>query len=62
MIFVSFNLFFHFLPHTIYIQVLDYQIDATICSESKIRSLNREYRDISKSTDILSFPVNEVKF
>ncbi|KAJ1406062.1 hypothetical protein B484DRAFT_469624, partial [Ochromonadaceae sp. CCMP2298] len=34
-------------------------VDVWFCSEKKIRELNKEWRDISKSTDVLSFPSND---
>jgi rRNA maturation RNase YbeY len=37
----------------------DFHVDIWFCSEDKIRSLNKEWRDKSKSTDVLSFPVND---
>jgi len=39
--------------------VPDFELDVWFCSEAKIRELNREWRDKSKSTDVLSFPANE---
>lgn len=30
-------------------------------SDTKMRSLNREWRSINKSTDVLSFPIHEVR-
>jgi len=36
------------------------QLDIQFCSEAKIRTLNKDWRKKSASTDILSFPTNEV--
>lgn len=36
------------------------QLDIWFCSDDKIRDLNEEWRGKRKSTDILSFPANEV--
>jgi len=41
-------------------KVDDFAIDIWFCSDSKIRELNREWRQKMKSTDILSFPINDV--
>lgn len=41
------------------LKVPDFQVDVWFCSEDKIRELNRDYRNISRTTDILSFPLNE---
>ena len=40
--------------------VSDFEVDIWFCSDGKIRELNREWRRIGRSTDILSFPVNDV--
>jgi probable rRNA maturation factor len=37
----------------------DYELTLNIVSESEIKRLNTIYRDIEKSTDILSFPVDD---
>ena len=42
------------------LKVDDFAVDVWFCSNSKMRELNSEWRDKSKSTDILSFPVNDV--
>ena len=42
------------------IGVSDFEVDIWFCSDGKIRELNREWRRIGRSTDILSFPVNDV--
>jgi len=42
------------------LQVSKFQVDVTICSELRIRRLNLEWRKKRKSTDILSFPANDV--
>lgn len=34
-------------------------VDVSIVDEAEIHRLNKEYRDIDKSTDVLSFPMNE---
>lgn len=39
--------------------VTEFKVDVLICSDIKMRSLNKEWRGKSKSTDILSFPANE---
>lgn len=40
-------------------KVLGLQVSLILCGESKIRSLNRDYRKKDKITDVLSFPVSE---
>lgn len=37
--------------------VKEVRFTMTLCGKTKIRSLNREYRQIDKVTDVLSFPV-----
>lgn len=39
--------------------VKDVQLTMTLCGKSKIRSLNAEYRQKDKVTDVLSFPIYE---
>ena len=34
-------------------------VDVTLVSNRKIREYNREYRDIDRATDVLSFPLGE---
>ena len=41
--------------------VSHYGVDVWFCSQGKIRALNAEWRGIKRSTDILSFPVNDVR-
>ena len=41
------------------LNVSDFNLDIWFCSEAKIRELNREHRGFNKSTDILSFPIND---
>ncbi len=36
-----------------------YELSVIIISKSKIQKLNKEYRDIDKPTDILSFPLSD---
>ena len=45
------------LMSILYVQ--DFQVDIWFCSEAKIRELNQEWRNVNKSTDVLSFPVND---
>ncbi len=33
------------------------EIELTLCDDAAIRALNREYRNIDKATDVLSFPL-----
>ena len=35
------------------------EINVTIVDDNEIKELNREFRDIDKSTDVLSFPLGE---
>ncbi|MBO4733013.1 MAG: rRNA maturation RNase YbeY [Clostridia bacterium] len=35
------------------------QIDVTFVGDPEIKAINREFRDIDKSTDVLSFPLGE---
>ncbi|MBQ7717893.1 MAG: rRNA maturation RNase YbeY [Clostridia bacterium] len=37
----------------------DYEISVTITDNGKIKEINREFRDIDKETDVLSFPMLE---
>ena len=37
----------------------DYEISISIVDNVEIRLLNREYRNIDKETDVLSFPLND---
>jgi probable rRNA maturation factor len=39
--------------------ITDIEMTLTLCGEKKIRSLNRDYRNKDKKTDVLSFPVHE---
>jgi probable rRNA maturation factor len=39
--------------------VKEVRLNMTLCGKTKIRSLNRQYRQIDKVTDVLSFPVYE---
>lgn len=39
--------------------IKEIEMTLTLCGASKIRSLNREYRNKDKKTDVLSFPVHE---
>ncbi len=41
---------------------LDYEISVTFVDDEEIRELNKEYRDMDKSTDVLSFPLEENEF
>lgn len=36
-----------------------FQVDVWFCSDKKIQSMNEEWRDVSKPTDVLSFPAND---
>jgi probable rRNA maturation factor len=38
---------------------LKYNIALTLCDNSYIKELNKQYRDIDKETDVLSFPLLE---
>ena len=40
--------------------VSEFNVDVWFCSENKIRELNGENRGKRKSTDVLSFPANDV--
>ncbi|WIV10695.1 rRNA maturation RNase YbeY [Proteiniborus sp. MB09-C3] len=40
----------------------DYEVSITFVDDEEIRELNREYRDVDKSTDVLSFPLDENEF
>ena len=40
--------------------IQDTYVDVWFCSDGKMRQLNLEWRNKRTSTDILSFPVNEV--
>ena len=35
------------------------EVDITIVSDEEIHSLNREYRDVDRATDVLSFALDE---
>ena len=37
----------------------DAEIELTFVDDSKIKEINKEYRDIDNSTDVLSFPLGE---
>ncbi len=37
----------------------DYEISISFVDNEEIRSLNREYRNIDKTTDVLSFPMDQ---
>jgi len=37
----------------------DYEVSVTIVDDEEIRTINKEHRDIDKSTDVLSFPMVE---
>lgn len=39
-----------------------YEVGVTFVDDEEIRELNREYRDVDKSTDVLSFPLEENEF
>ncbi|WP_352419856.1 rRNA maturation RNase YbeY [Proteiniborus sp.] len=39
-----------------------YEVSVTFVDDEEIRELNREYRDVDKSTDVLSFPLEENEF
>lgn len=41
------------------LNVPEFKVDIWFCSESKIRQLNWQYRNVNKSTDVLSFPAND---
>jgi len=40
----------------------DYEVSVTFVDDEEIRELNREYRNVDKSTDVLSFPLDESEF
>lgn len=35
----------------------EFEVSVTICDDESIREINRDYRNIDKSTDVLSFPM-----
>ena len=37
----------------------DAEVDVTVTDDEEIRALNREFRQLDKSTDVLSFPLND---
>jgi probable rRNA maturation factor len=37
----------------------NYQVALHLVNKTKIRRLNRDYRNINKATDVLSFPIDE---
>lgn len=37
----------------------DYEVSISFVENDEIRALNREYRDVDKETDVLSFPLEE---
>lgn len=39
----------------------DYDVSVLIIDDEEIRSINKEHRDIDKSTDVLSFPMADFK-
>ena len=39
-----------------------FQVDLTICGDETIHGLNKEYRGVDRSTDVLSFPMLEFDF
>ncbi len=39
-----------------------YEVSITFVDDEEIRELNKEYRDVDKSTDVLSFPLDEDEF
>ncbi|HEX2926920.1 MAG TPA: rRNA maturation RNase YbeY [Ruminiclostridium sp.] len=39
----------------------DYDVSVLIIDDEEIRSINKEHRDIDKSTDVLSFPMVDFK-
>ena len=41
--------------------VSNFKVDIWFCSEEKIRELNADWREVNKSTDVLSFPANDFK-
>ncbi len=40
-------------------KTLDYEISLSFVDNKEIKELNREYRDVDKETDVLSFPIDE---
>lgn len=36
-----------------------FEVELTVCGDEEIRRLNREYRGLDRSTDVLSFPMLE---
>lgn len=40
----------------------NYEVSITFVDDKEIRELNREYRQVDKSTDVLSFPLEENEF
>lgn len=38
---------------------VDYEVSISFVSEEEIKNLNKEYRNIDRITDVLSFPLNE---
>jgi len=40
----------------------NYEISVTFVDDEEIRELNKEYRDVDKATDVLSFPLEENEF
>lgn len=53
----SFSAFLSKNPHFKGVKVVS--VSMTLCGRTKIRSLNREYRQKDYATDVLSFPVYE---
>lgn len=47
------------LPKAKFKNVKSVQVSLMICGESRIRELNRSYREKDKVTDVLSFPAHE---
>lgn len=41
---------------------IGYEVSVTFVDDEEIRELNKEYRDVDKSTDVLSFPLEENEF
>ncbi len=37
----------------------DFEVSLTFCDNEQIRSINKEFRDIDRATDVLSFPMAE---
>lgn len=40
-------------------QSLNYEISLSIVDNNEIKELNKEYRNVDKDTDVLSFPIDE---